>query len=350
MGFIAEQWQKHRRLLGAAFVFAVLAAALWRLRAILPPFLLAAVLSYLLNPLVNLLAQRGFSRLSALIFIYLAVIVLGTVGVGLLVPVVIGELNRLAEFLPGYFAQLQAMATEFQERYSQFQLPGAVRQSLDDAIVAVQGRLIGLIASAAQGALGIFTALFSLLLAPVLSFYLLKDLDQLRCGLRRILPRGDRPGALDLLGEIDAAISGFVRGQLIVAALVGLMVTAALTLLRVRFAVILGIFAGVTDIIPYFGPLIGAIPAVAVAAAGAPLEALKVLAAIFVIQQVESQLLSPRIVGSHVGLHPLAVIFALLAGFELFGLVGMIAAVPAAAVARVLAGRWLQARDHNEPR
>ncbi len=347
MGFLTEQWQRHRRLLGAAFLLLAIVAGLWRVRAILPPFLLAAVLSYLLNPLVNVLVRKGFSRLSALTFIYLAVFMLGAVGVGLIVPVVFSELNRLAEFLPGYFAELQAMSAAFQERYSQFQLPLAVRQSLDEAILTVQGQLIGLIASVAQGVLGIFTALFSLLLAPVLSFYLVKDLEQLRAGMRRFLPRRDRAGTLDLLGEIDGVISGFVRGQLIVAAVVGILVTIALAVLRIRFAVILGIFAGITEIIPYFGPLIGAIPAVAVAAATSPVEALKVLAAIFVIQQVESQILSPRIIGSHVGLHPLAVIFALLVGFELFGLVGMIAAVPAAAVLRVLIARWLTARERD---
>jgi predicted PurR-regulated permease PerM len=267
--------------------------------------------------------------------------------VGLLVPVVISELNRLTEFLPGYFAQLQAMSAAFQERYSQFQLPAAVRQSLDEAILAVQGQLLGLIGSVAQGVLGVFTALFSLLLAPILSFYLLKDLDKLRAGMRRILPKRERLGALDLLAEIDAAISGFIRGQLIVAALVGLMVIVALALLKVRFAVILGIFAGITDVIPYFGPLIGAIPAVAVAAVTSPIDSLKVLAAILTIQQIESQVLSPRIIGSHVGLHPLAVVFALLTGFELFGLVGMIAAVPIAAVVRVLISRWLLTRDEE---
>ncbi|MDP2871789.1 MAG: AI-2E family transporter [Bacillota bacterium] len=349
MGFLAEQWQRHRRLLGAAFLLALLAAGLWRVRAILPPFLLAGVLSYLLNPLVTVLVQRGFSRPSALIFIYLTVILLGAVAIGLLIPVVIGELNRLAEFLPGYFAQLQAMSAEFQERYSQFQLPGALRQSLDDAILTVQGQLLGLIGSVGQSVLSVFTALFSLLLAPILSFYLLKDLDKLREGFRRLLPRRERSATVDLLGEIDAVISGFVRGQLTVAALVGLLMMAALALLKIRFAIILAIFAGITDVIPYFGPLIGAIPALAVAAASSPIDALKVLAAIFVIQQAESQILSPRIIGSHVGLHPLAVIFALLAGFELFGLVGMIAAVPVAGVLRVLIARWLSARDHVKP-
>lgn len=347
MGFLADQWQRHRRLLGAALLLLVLGTGLWRIRAILPPFLLAGVLSYLLNPLVSLLVRRGFSRLSALVFIYIAVLLLGAVGVGLIVPVVLGELNRLTEFLPGYFAQLQAMSAAFQERYSQFQIPQAVRQSLDDAFVTVQGQMIGLVSSVAQSVLGIFTALFSLLLAPVLSFYLLKDLDMLRAGLRRFLPRRDRPGVLELLGEVDSVISGFVRGQLIVAAVVGLLVMGALALLRIRFAVILGIFAGITEIIPYFGPLIGAIPALAVAAVTSPVDALKVLAAIFVIQQLESQVLSPRIIGSHVGLHPLAVIFALLAGYELFGLLGMVAAVPVAGVLRVLIMRWLRSRDRD---
>lgn len=341
MGVVAEWFSRNRRLLGAAFLLSLLVLGIWRVRAVLAPFVLAGVLAYLLNPLVNMLVGRGFSRLTALVFIYLIVILAGVVLVGLIVPTIVIELNRLAEFLPAYFDDLQVLWMRYQEEYSRVQLPGAVRQAIDDLILTVQSALLDVVAAVGQGVLGIFGALFSLVLAPVLSFYLLKDLDRLRGGLRRYIPGPQRPGLLGVLSEIDAVLAGFVRGQLIVVTIVGFLVTGALLLLDVRFAVILGIFAGLTEIVPYFGPAIGALPALAVAAAVSPWLAFKVLVAFVLIQQVEAQVLSPRIMSKNVGLHPLMVIFALLAGFELYGIWGMVAAVPVAGVGRVALGRLM---------
>lgn len=350
MGLVAEWLNKYRRLLGAAVLLALASLMLWRIRGVLLPFLLAIVLSYLFNPLVKVLVKKGFSRTAALIFIYVMFVLILAVGVGLVIPTVVFELNRLAEFVPQYFAEVQEMAYEFQARYSEVQLPQAVRQAIDDAVLTVQGKLLGLVSSAAQSVLGIFSALFSVVLAPILSFYLLKDVDGMRVGLGRFIPAQERKGTLRLLSEIDQVVAGFVRGQLIVAAIVGTLVTLALLLLKIRFAMILGIVAGITEIIPYFGPFIGAIPALAVAASTSTADAVKVLIALVAVQQLEAQLISPRIIGKHVGLHPLAVIFALLAGFELFGVVGMIVAVPIAGIIRVLVDHWVADRSAKEER
>jgi predicted PurR-regulated permease PerM len=338
-------WSRHRRLLGAAFLLIAAAAALWLVRAVLGPFVLAGVLSYLLNPLVGTLARRGFSRLAALTFVYVVVILAVVVVVGLVVPTVVFELGRLADFLPGFFANLQKMAFDFQSRYSQAQLPQPVRQAVDDAIFTVQTRLLRLVSAAAQGVLAIFPALFSILLAPILSFYFLKDLEYFRRRVRALIPRPERQEAWDILSEVDQVVSGFIRGQLIVASLVGLLVVVGLTALGIRFAVILGIFAGMAEVIPYFGPLIGALPALAVAGTVSALDALKVAAMMGGIQWLESNMLSPRVLGSRVGLHPVAVIFALLVGFELFGILGMVAAVPVAGVVRVLLDHALASRS-----
>ncbi|NLE57672.1 MAG: AI-2E family transporter, partial [Planctomycetes bacterium] len=287
MGTVADWFNRHRRLLGAAVLLALVSLAVWRIRGVLLPFVLAIVLSYLFNPLVKLLVKKGFSRTAALVFIYVVFFLTVAVGVGLVIPTVVFELNRLAEFVPQYFAQVQEMAYEFQARYSEVQLPQAVRQAIDDAVLTVQGKLLGLVSSAAQSILGVFSAFFSLIVAPVLSFYLLRDVDGLRAGLGRFIPSRDRRGTLKLLSEIDGVVAGFVRGQLIVASIVGSLVTLALFLLNIRFAVILGIVAGVAEVIPYFGPFIGAIPALAVAASTSTLTAIKVLVALTAIQQLE---------------------------------------------------------------
>jgi predicted PurR-regulated permease PerM len=347
MNPIVEWLRRYRRLLGAAFLLALLAAGLWRVRAILSPFVLAGVLAYVLNPLLKLLIRKGFRRVAALGLIYLVVFLALAVAIGGLIPVVINELTRLAEFLPGYFAEVQRWALGLQERYSQVQLPPAVRQAIDDAVLSIQSQAIGMIARLAQSILGVFSAAFGLVLAPLLSFYLLKDLHGLRAGLRRVIPAQDRDASFRLLSDVDKVLSGFVRGQLTVALIVGSLVAVALTLLGIRFAVILGIFAGVTNIIPYFGPILGAIPILAVASASSTLDLLKAFVAVAVVQQLESQLISPRVIGRNVGLHPLAVVFALLAGFELYGILGMLLAVPIAGVIRVLVDYWVTS---SEPR
>jgi predicted PurR-regulated permease PerM len=349
MGFLPEFWRRHRRLVGAAVSLLAAGAFLVRVRGILPPFVLAAVLAYILNPLVNHLVRHGFSRLGALVFVYAVVIMAGGVALGLLVPAMLVELGRLADFVPGYFASLQELAGNLQARYSRVQLPQPIRQAIDEAIGSAQRILLRFVAAAAQAVLGLFSALFSLALAPVLSFYLLKDLDRFRSGVRRLIPPTDRAGVWGLLSELSGVVSGFIRGQLTVAALVGLLVTGALALLGIRFAVLLGLVAGVAEIIPYFGPVIGAIPALAVAAAGSPLDLVKVAVAFIAIQQVESVIIAPRIIGDRVGLHPLGVIFALLAGFELYGVAGMIGAVPAAGMLRVLLLRWLAGAGRAPP-
>lgn len=344
MGSLAVFWAKYRRLFGAAFVLVAAVAVLWRVRAVLTPFILAAVLSYLLNPLVDTLVKRGFSRLAALSFIYLVVILTGVVVVGLLVPAVVVELGRLSEFLPGFFLDLQNMAYGFQSRYTQAQLPQPVRQAIDDALLAVQGQLLRYVSVAAQRLLGVFSALFSLALAPVLSFYILKDLDYFRARFRALVPRPERPEMRDILSEIDLVVSGFIRGQLIIAVAVGLVIATGLTLLQIRFAVILGIFAGVAEIIPYFGPIIGAVPALAVAWSMSTIDAFRVLLMVIAVQWLEGNVVAPRILGVRVGLHPVVVVFALLLGFEFFGVLGMVAAVPAAGIARVLLDRLLLQR------
>lgn len=349
MNLIGEWAKRYRRLLGAAFLLALLAVILWQVRAVLPPFVLAGILSYVISPVLNLLMRKGFSRGAALGLIYLVVFLAVVVAVGGLVPVIITELSRLTEFLPGFFLQVQDWAIGLQQRYSQVQLPPPVRQAVDDMILSVQSQALGIIGRAAQGILGIFGAAFGLVLAPLLSFYLLRDIHRLRAGFGRLIPRSERRTSLQLLSDIDRVLSGFVRGQLTVALIVGALTALALALLGIRFSVILGIFAGLTNLIPYFGAPIAAVPILAVASASSSLHLLWAAIAMVLIQQLESQVISPRIIGRSVGLHPLAVVFALLVGFQWHGVVGVLVAVPVAGVIRVLADYWVGSLDSRPP-
>jgi predicted PurR-regulated permease PerM len=150
------------------------------------------------------------------------------------------------------------------------------------------------------------------------------------------IPKGIRDQVINISRDIDNLLSRFIRGQLIIAMIVGVLSIIALVVLKVQFAFLIGTIAGVTNIIPYFGPIIGAIPAIIVALLDEPMKAIWVIIAFFIIQQTESAILSPKIVGESVGLHPVFVILVLLIGGELFGVIGLIFAIPIAASIKII--------------
>ncbi|MCL6450317.1 MAG: AI-2E family transporter [Acetobacteraceae bacterium] len=207
---------------------------------------------------------------------------------------------------------------------------------MDQALIGLERWALALAAGVVRGVPGLLSGFVALILGPVVAFYILRDLPRIRERFCALLPPRVRGEVLSLVGDVDQALGGFVRGQLLVASAVGVLAALGLSLLRVRFALVLGLLAGVTDLIPYFGPAVGALVASGVALLQSLPLALEVGALFFAIQQFESAVLSPHVVGSRVGLHPVVVIFALLVGGHFLGFWGLLLAVPVAAVARVL--------------
>ena len=217
-------------------------------------------------------------------------------------------------------------------------LPPELRESLDRSITNIEVRSVAALhrlvdIQTLEAAAGF---LFSLALAPFLAFYLLKDLDYFRERFVRSLPRRWRQDIIQLLRELDRVISGFVRGQVLLGLSVGALAAAASSLLGLRFAVLLGIWAGLMEFIPYVGPVLGAVPAVLSGLAQSPWRGLQIALVFLIIQQLENAVLSPKIMGESVGLHPIGVLLVVLAGGYLAGPWGLILAVPAAALVRVL--------------
>ena len=308
----------------------------FRIRGILAPFLLALVITYVLNPPVEAMVRRRVSRVWAIIILYaLAGLLLGAALV-FLVPALVTELTRLGETVPEYTVRLQKLAREARQDFTRIDLPDSLRQALEQNLADLEGAMVGFIQRVLAATVGAVGGALSLLLAPVLAFYLLKDLDYFKGWLVASIPLRWRTETLSLLREMDRVVAGFIRGQLILAAIIGFLVAVAMAVLRVKFPLVLGIIAGAAEVIPYFGPIIGALPAVALALLENPLLAAKVIVSFFLIQQVESSLIAPKVVGDTVGLHPVAVIFSLLVGGELAGVPGLLLAVPVAGVMRVL--------------
>ena len=325
-----------RLLIVIAAILISILFIIW-IRAVLVPFFLALVLTYLLAPLVDWLEQQGFRRGWAILLIYLMLGVLVAAIIFWLIPDLLQELYRLAETLPDYTRQIQNWFAVLQTNYSRLRLPEALRAAIDHSIAELERQLLLQIEGTITSILGLFNGLFSLILAPVLAFYLLKDLKSIKKRTARLLPAQRRGRWYMLMIQMDRVLSGFIRGQLLLSLFVGVTTWMAMELIGMRFSIMLGIIAAITEVIPYFGPVIGALPAIGLAALVSPYMVIKVIIAYLLIHELDSSVVGPRVLGQTVGLHPLAVVFALLAGGEIYGLIGVILAVPVAACLKVLA-------------
>jgi predicted PurR-regulated permease PerM len=173
-------------------------------------------------------------------------------------------------------------------------------------------------------------------MAPILAFYMLKDIERIKKSFWSLIPKSNRKEVKNLFKKIDEVLMGYLKGQLLVSFVVGVLSILGLYILKVRFFLIIGLFAGVMNLIPYLGAIFGAIPAIFIVSFKSLKAILAVLILFTIIQQLEGSLISPRIVGDKVGLHPIVIIFSLLAGGELLGIIGMILAVPIAGIIKVI--------------
>ncbi|GAW92669.1 AI-2E family transporter [Calderihabitans maritimus] len=313
---------------------------LYLVRSILPPFIVAVIFAYLLHPLVEIWERYRIPRTWAIILTYLKVIAVILILSFYFFPKIVKELNTFADAVPVYTKQVQDYLGNLYRGYHRIIIPESIRQVIDETVRGIERQMIAGVRQVARSIVGIFAHAVSIILAPVLSFYLLKDLDTISKRFIALLPVQWRSDILYLLTEIDAVLTKFIRGHLLVATIVGALTALGLAILKMEFALLLGIVAGIADLIPYFGPVIGAVPAVALALLKSKVLALYVVVVMVVVQQLESNVISPKILGASVGLHPLVVIFVLLAGGHLYGVWGMLAAVPVAAVVRIVANHF----------
>lgn len=309
---------------------------IYLLRGIFLSLILAVVLAYLLYPLVRAVENRGVSRTSAIFIVYFAMffIVAGVLLYGM--PYIIAQLYRVADAVPGYATQVQEFTASLQIEYARAGIPETLRRIIDERINWLESILVQQAERVVETLLGLAGYVFNIILAPIFAFYLLKDIELFTNRIVSFIPPDSREDVLALGSEISRVIDSFVRGYLLVSLIVGFLTGLAMTFLNMEFALMLGIFAGLTNLIPYFGPLIGAIPAIALAMLVSKWMVLKVAIAFLVIQQIESAVIGPRVIGNRVGLHPLFVILVLLAGTQLYGLTGLILSVPVAAILRIL--------------
>ncbi len=313
---------------------------LWLLSEILLPFVAGLALAYLLAPLADRLERLGINRALATLLIVGAIVLTFILLALLLVPILLEQAAALIAGIPTYVARMQALLSDSGPPWlRQFLSGGDASKTITQLVTQGTGYMATLMLSLWAGGKALASFISVLVIMPVVTFYLICDWHELVAILDGWVPPQYRETVHRLVGEIDAAISGFVRGQTGVCLIIGIFYAVALSLIGLNFGLLIGVTAGVLTFMPYVGSMTGLLIAASVAVeqfwpqwtsiAG-------VLGIFLVGQFVEGNVLGPKLVGDRVGLHPVWLIFALFAFGYLFGFVGLLIAVPLAAAIAVL--------------
>src|SRR5215218_5273552 len=336
--------QRHIGFWLAALV--VVALTLYILREVLLPFVAGMALAYVLDPIADRLERLGLGRLGASILILALFILTFVLALVVLIPLVAHQLAGFGANLPAYVERIQALIAEQSGPLIE-KLGGAgalpdMQQSIGGLVRQGAAWMAGFLRGLWSGGQAIISVFALLVVTPVVAFYLLIDWDHMVAAVDEWLPRRHRDTIRTLAREIDWAIAGFIRGQSAVCLILGTFYAVGLSLIGLNFGALIGMLAGVLSFIPYVGSLTGLVLSVGVAIVQFWPDWTWIAATlgIFVTGQfIEGNILSPKLVGASVGLHPVWLMFALFAFGTLFGFVGLLLAVPLAAIVGVL-GRF----------
>ncbi|OXM17416.1 AI-2E family transporter [Paenibacillus herberti] len=341
-----EKWTQNRMLMTLVYIILGLLALfllllmkpvlmnLYRFAsAILTPFLIAMVISYVLHPIVSLLSARRVPRSMAVLLIYTVFFSALTVILINLIPMVAGQVHELGEHAPELTMRAQSLVNDFNN--TSF-LPDSFRDALIRALLAMEKRLAESTTDFINNIGSMLNAVFLLFIIPFLVFYILKDFEVMERTVIAYVPKTHRKQIVRMFKDIDEALGSYIRGQFLVCLIVGVLAYAGYALIGLPYALMLAAIVAVTNVIPYLGPFIGAAPALLVASTVSFKMMLLVLIVNMICQILEGNVISPQVVGRTLHIHPLMIIFALLVGGELAGIPGMILAVPVFAALKVI--------------
>jgi predicted PurR-regulated permease PerM len=321
---------------------------IYSIHTVLMPFIYALVFVYILRPGVDLLEKKGLPRTLSLILSYLGlllVLILLSMYVG---PILFKESNGFIKRFPEYLTVVNGYLNDFIKQHPYLQGDQATN-FLNGFSKSFQTFLQKAALSVPSVTATFFGSLANFVLAPIIAFYILKDTNRIKQTLRDMIPAPYRIEGMHIVKKIDLIVGGFLKGQALVALSVGVLSGITLSVLGVDYAILLGFLIGLFNIIPYLGPVIGGALAVIIALGTSWKLALIVIAALVIVQQVDSILISPRIMSQQVNLHPALVIFALLAGGSILGFIGMLIAIPIAAVCKALYLHFRERESESRP-
>ena len=337
---VAAGWR--RQVLFWLGATAGLVLFLYVFSSILLPFLAGMILAYFLDPVADWLERRGLSRLAATILILVMFVIVLVLALMLIIPVLATQLADFLGRLPDYLSRLQALVTGFDPDWLSETLgvdPASLRDGLNSLLTQGAGFLSALFASIWSSGKTLIDLAGLFVITPVVAFYMLLDWDKMIATVDGWIPRDHLATVRAIAGDVDTAVAGFVRGQGTLCLILGVLYAIGLTAVGLNFGLLIGLFAGLVSFIPYVGSLLGLVLSVGVAIVQFWPEWhwIAIVAAIFFGGQfIEGNILQPNLVGKSVGLHPVWLMFALFAFGALFGFVGLLVAVPAAAAVGVL--------------
>lgn len=310
-------------------------------KAVLLPFVLGIAVAYLLNPLVNRLGDIGFARPPATLMILFGFMILILGFMAAMTPILYRELMELKDDLPLYLDKLMTLAdplTDFVQEYLGGADPQKLTEVLKNNSASAAGITNAIIQKIAAGGQAVMDMISVMVFMPIVAYFMMIEWPSITKWVCGLIPRHSEETIMNLLIEIDKKLSGFVRGQISVAVILGITYAVALSIAGLKYGFLIGIGSGLLSVIPMVGSIVGLLLSVAVAwFQSGEITFVLIIAGIFIAGQIiEGNFLTPKLVGDSVGLHPLWVFFALLAGGSLLGILGMFLAVPVAAVIGVL--------------
>jgi len=330
-----QRWFVDKRIILIFFLALLIFFFLVRVRNIIPPFIVGAIIAYLLSPAVTWMEKKGLNRSGAVFVVFIWISVFFLVILFILLPKLYIELGKLITVLPDRIQVIYEYLQSAKNYYSEKGLPNEINKLIDQQFVKGETYLISWLENVINNIPELVMSIGLMILSPVLAVYFLLEGKRISKGIINLVP-GRMTGQWQrILQEIDYIIQRYIQGNLLDALIVGLLIGLGVKLIGVEYGIIIGVICGITNLIPYFGPILGGIPAVALALSYSPWHALKVLLIIFIVQQIDGDIINPRLMSNKIGMHPLWVVFALLAGGELGGIIGMLIAVPVAAILRI---------------
>lgn len=318
-------------------------ALLYLVREVLLMMFIAIVIASALDPFVDWMQKRGVPRALGVIFVYLVAVTLLAASLALIIPALVTQIEQLGTLLPQYIEDLE----RFFEGTGGF-LPIDGLSNVSEYISSFSTQLDSAVLSLYEAAYSFFGSIFSVVAVFVLSFYFLLQENAFKKFIQSFVPKKYRKYSIEITDRIQEQMGNWLRGQLFLGLVIGVVTYIVLSLLGVKYALVLAIFAGVLEIIPYIGPVIAAVPAIILGLLQSPIIGFLVFIAYVLIQQFENHLLVPKVMQRAVGLNPLVVILVILAGAKIAGIPGAIIAVPAAATASVILSDYFNEQRDKE--
>lgn len=300
------------------------------------PFVAAFFLAFAINPVVDFFQRKGARRDWAILTVYLVLTVLVILCFQLLIPLLVNDITEILQRLPVIFKELETGGDRLIRSLDSWPLPFNPRALITDLGRRGESILRQTLTQMGQGIIQLFSQSALLVLVPLLAYYISRDYPRIRSNIYRFLDQNLGSCWTRTFLRIDTVFRLYIRGQLLDTLAVSALFGVGLSILGFDAAFLLGMIAGVFNLIPYFGPVLGAIPIVIFALLKSPWQVFYCILLFFIVNQIEVLFLTPRIIGGNLGLHPVAIIFMILVGGKLWGLLGMVLAVPLGAILLIL--------------